>query len=130
MNAATRRARKQQSTDAATQQLRRRFSEAGVTVDDAVPVFTGLYPRFAGYGNVELVFTRSRILALIENNVQIWRAATGPMPTTLIATYPLADLTFPLSERRRYDLVRVSDRQLWIHRRYRERTHAWITTLR
>ncbi len=127
MNAASRRARRQHTADAADQQLRRRFNEAGVQVDDAVPVFTGLYPRFGGFGNFELLFTQTRILALIGDQVQLWRAASGPMPTTILGAYPLAEITFPLSDRRRYDLVRLGDRQMWIHRCYRERTHSWIT---
>lgn len=102
------------------------FARNDEKVDDAVLAFTGLYPLLGGWGNWELPFTRHRVLALVDGDIQEWTALSGPTPGRRLRQYGTAGIL--VVRHRRYDSVRIGGRRFWIHRRYRATVHDWTLT--
>lgn len=108
----------------AAELLRKRFARVGVTAEEAIPAFTGMYPLFGGLGNWELVFTRWRLVARAGEDLQIWTSLTGPTPGKLLTTIGRGNVRIHPS-RRRYLRVHVGGTAMWVHRRHRPTLDAW-----
>jgi hypothetical protein len=106
------------------ERLLQRLREAGAPVVDAVPAFSGLYPTLGGYGHWELLFTRSRLLALSDAGVSIWGAYTGPNPTRCLLTLTTDQLAVHPS-RYRYDRILLGRHKLWVDSKHRAMLLGW-----
>ncbi|MDB5145949.1 MAG: hypothetical protein JWQ66_4664 [Mucilaginibacter sp.] len=104
--------------------LRRRFAESGVEVEDAVFAFSGLYPMFGGYGNLEVLFTRQRLLAKTPRGIGVWVAYSGPTPTRPLGTYLLTDLSI-IQEGGRFGRVVLGRRKFWVPADYQSVVRRW-----
>lgn len=102
--------------------------------DEKVGAFTGLYPFFGGYGNLEILFTRHRILIRTGTEISVWTAATGMVAVRKIATFPATGLAIErLNERRgrdgQYDQISLAGKRYWTHRDDRATVQSWVRVL-
>jgi hypothetical protein len=104
--------------------LRRRFAESGVEVEDVVFAFSGLYPLLGGFGNLEMLFTRQRLLAKTARGIGVWVAYSGPTPTTPLGTYSLSELS-SIREGGRFGRVVLGRRKFWVPADYQPIVRRW-----
>jgi hypothetical protein len=104
--------------------LRRRFAESGVEVEDVVFAFSGLYPVFGGYGNLEMLFTRQRLLAKTSRGIGVWVAYSGPTPTTSLGTYPLSELSL-VQNGGRFARLALGSKKFWVPSDYEPVLRRW-----
>jgi hypothetical protein len=104
--------------------LRRRFAETGVAIEDAVFAFSGLYPRFGGFGSFEVLFTRHRLIARIPQGLGVWVAYSGPTPTKPLAMYSLSELAI-IREGGRFGRVALGRKKFWVPADYQTVVRRW-----
>ncbi len=111
--------------------LRRRFREAGVTVEDAVEAFTGLHPFHGGTGTWELLLTRHRLIERRGRTLTVWGAFSGPAPTKPLRTFTVKDLALAArgsgrGPAGRYDRVTLAGKTFWTAVDDRDIVQTWL----
>lgn len=94
----------------AAPKLEREFRDQGIDVRWTVPAWSGARPRFGGYSNHNLLFTRWRALAAVGDHVELWTRWSGLSSRRLIA----ADDVVMIRPGRKYDRVRIGTRRVWL----------------
>jgi hypothetical protein len=79
---------------------------------------------FGGYGNLEILFTRQRLIAKIPQGLGVWVAYTGPTPMTPLETYPVSQLSIA-REGGRFTRVALGKRKFWVPADYQPVVNRW-----
>jgi hypothetical protein len=110
-----------------SREVGRIFSDAGVTIDEGVAAFTGMYPLWGRLSSASWPFIRFRALTRIGASVDLWAVqAFGGRPLYRLRRASPSDFAF-LKRGRRFDRVALNGEKLLVPSADRIVTEGWTS---
>ncbi len=103
----------------------RLFVDSGLTIDEGVAAFSGLYPFWGRLSSASWPIIRFRSLTRTDESLDLWAVeAFGGRPVNRLRRASLSDFTF-VKHGRRFDRVALNGERFWVPRADRGVTEGW-----